>query len=71
MTCTTPVSTPSRPIAYLCLALSMALWASYAALSKPLAAALPMFLLAWMRCGTGGLASGALGEKVRSQAVRM
>ncbi len=46
---------PSRPIAYLCLALSMSLVGSYVALSKPLAAALPVFLLAWMRFGIGGL----------------
>jgi drug/metabolite transporter (DMT)-like permease len=48
--------TPSRPAAYGCLALSMALVGSYVALSKPLAAALPVFLLAWMRFGIGGLA---------------
>ena len=47
---------PSRPVAYLCLALSMALVGSYVALSKPLAAVLPVFLLAWMRFGIGGLA---------------
>lgn len=45
---------PSRPAAYLCLALSMSLVGSYVALSKPLAAALPVFLLAWMRFGIGG-----------------
>lgn len=47
---------PSRPLAYLCLALSMSLVGSYVALSKPLAAVLPVFLLAWMRFGIGGLA---------------
>jgi drug/metabolite transporter (DMT)-like permease len=47
---------PSRPIAYLCLALSMSLVGSYVALSKPLAAALPVFLLAWLRFGIGGVA---------------
>ncbi|WCM91383.1 DMT family transporter [Acidovorax sp. NCPPB 2350] len=46
---------PSRPIAYLCLALSMTLVGSYVALSKPLSAALPVFLLAWLRFGIGGL----------------
>jgi len=51
-----PVNTPSRPFAYLCLALSMALVGSYVALSKPLAAVLPVFLLAWMRFGIGGIA---------------
>jgi hypothetical protein len=38
--------TPSRPIAYLCLALSMSLVGSYVALSKPLAAIFPVMLLA-------------------------
>lgn len=47
---------PSRPFAYLCLALSMALVGSYVALSKPLAAVLPVFLLAWLRFGIGGAA---------------
>lgn len=53
-------STPSRNLprwlAYACLALSMSLVGSYVALSKPLVAALPVFLLAWMRFGIGGLA---------------
>lgn len=43
-------------VGYLFLALSMALVGSYVALSKPLVAALPVFLLAWMRFGIGGLA---------------
>ena len=43
-------------LAYGCLALSMALVGSYVALSKPLVAALPVFLLAWLRFGIGGLA---------------
>lgn len=34
----------------------MALVGSYVALSKPLAAVLPVFLLAWMRFGIGGMA---------------
>lgn len=46
----------SRPLAYLCLAASMSLVGSYVAMSKPLVAALPVFLLAWMRFGIGGLA---------------
>jgi drug/metabolite transporter (DMT)-like permease len=50
------VNTPSRPVAYGCLALSMALVGSYVALSKPLAAVLPVLLLAWLRFGIGGLA---------------
>lgn len=48
--------TPSRPLAYGCLALSMSLVGSYVTLSKPLAAAIPIFLLAWLRFGIGGLA---------------
>jgi drug/metabolite transporter (DMT)-like permease len=47
---------PSRFVACACLALSMALVGSYVALSKPLVAALPVFLLAWMRFGIGGAA---------------
>ena len=46
----------NRLLAYGCLGLSMALVGSYVALSKPLAAALPVFLLAWLRFGIGGLA---------------
>lgn len=38
------------------LALSMTLVGSYVALSKPLLTALPVFLLAWLRFGVGGLA---------------
>lgn len=47
---------PSRMLAYGCLALSMSLVGSYVALSKPLAAVFPIFLLAWLRFGIGGLA---------------
>ncbi|APW42638.1 DMT family transporter [Rhodoferax saidenbachensis] len=47
---------PPRWIAYFFLALSMSLVGSYVALSKPLVAALPVFLLAWLRFGIGGLA---------------
>jgi drug/metabolite transporter (DMT)-like permease len=46
----------SRPLAYLCLATSMSLVGSYVAMSKPLVNALPVFLLAWLRFGIGGLA---------------
>jgi drug/metabolite transporter (DMT)-like permease len=45
-----------RPLAYGCLALSMALVGSYVALSKPLAATFPVLLLAWLRFGIGGVA---------------
>src|SRR5512133_1237062 len=47
---------PQRLVAYACLALSMSLVGSYVALSKPLVAAVPVFLLAWLRFGIGGLA---------------
>lgn len=46
----------TRLVAYACLALSMSLVGSYVALSKPLVAAIPVFLLAWLRFGIGGLA---------------
>ena len=49
-----PRSTPWG--AYGCLALSMALVGSYVALSKPLVAVLPVFLLAWLRFGIGAVA---------------
>ncbi|MDP2017662.1 DMT family transporter [Hydrogenophaga sp.] len=42
--------------AYASLALSMALVGSYVALSKPLVLVFPIFLLAWLRFGIGGLA---------------
>ena len=47
---------PPLWLAYSLLALSMALVGSYVALSKPLVAALPVFLLAWLRFGIGALA---------------
>jgi drug/metabolite transporter (DMT)-like permease len=46
---------PTRPLAYACLALSMALVGSYVALSKPLVAVFPVFLLAWLRFLIGAL----------------
>lgn len=48
--------TPNRWASYSFLALSMSLVGSYVALSKPLVAALGVFLLAWLRFGIGGLA---------------
>jgi drug/metabolite transporter (DMT)-like permease len=42
--------------AYASLALSMSLVGSYVALSKPLVLVFPVFLLAWLRFGIGGLA---------------
>jgi len=48
--------TPGRLMAYVCLALSMSMVGAYVALTKPLAAALPVFLLAWLRFGIGAVA---------------
>lgn len=47
---------PTLPLAYGCLALSMALVGSYVALSKPLVGVFGVALLAWLRFGIGGLA---------------
>lgn len=47
---------PPHWLAYGLLALSMSLVGSYVALSKPLVAAIPIFLLAWLRFGLGALA---------------
>lgn len=43
-------------VAYGCLALSMTLVGTYVALSKPLVAAFPVLLLAWLRFGIAALA---------------
>ena len=51
---TTP--TERQWTAYACLAMSMALVGSYVALSKPLVAVFPVFLLAWLRFAIGGVA---------------
>jgi drug/metabolite transporter (DMT)-like permease len=48
--------TTQRLLAYSCLSLSMGLTGSYVALSKPLVAVFPVFLLAWMRFGIAGVA---------------
>ena len=48
----------NRFAAYACLALSMSLVGSYVALSKPLVAALPVFLLAWLRFAMGAPGRG-------------
>ena len=45
-----------RALAYASLALCMTLVGAYVALSKPLVAAMPVFLLAWLRFGMGALA---------------
>ncbi|MDP3322839.1 MAG: DMT family transporter [Hydrogenophaga sp.] len=51
-------TTPAIPRwwAYASLALSMSLVGSYVALSKPLVLVFPVFLLAWLRFGIGGIA---------------
>jgi drug/metabolite transporter (DMT)-like permease len=59
----------NRPVAYACLALSMSLVGSYVALSKPLVAALPVFLLAWLRFGIGGVAMLAWLKKPANEAL--
>ncbi len=46
----------NRPLAFACLALSMSLVGSYVAMSKPLTLVFPVFLLAWLRFGIGGMA---------------
>ena len=46
----------NRIVAYACLGLSMSLVGSYVALSKPLVLVMPVFLLAWLRFGIGGVA---------------
>ena len=52
-----PSATPlNRWLAYGFLALSMALVGSYVALSRPLVAVLPVFLLAWLRFAIAALA---------------
>jgi drug/metabolite transporter (DMT)-like permease len=51
-----PDSASSRWMAYGCLALSMSLVGTYVALSKPLVAAFPVLLLAWLRFGLAALA---------------
>jgi drug/metabolite transporter (DMT)-like permease len=45
-----------KPLAYASLALSMTLVGVYIALCKPLVAAIPVFLLAWMRFGIAAVA---------------
>jgi drug/metabolite transporter (DMT)-like permease len=55
---TTETSYPAlnRTAAIACLTLSMSLVGCYVALSKPLTLVLPVFLLAWLRFGIGGVA---------------
>lgn len=51
-----PTHESRRWTAYASLALSMSLVGSYVALSKPLVLVFPVFLLAWLRFGVGGVA---------------
>lgn len=55
--------------AYGSLALSMSLVGSYVALSKPLVLVFPVFLLAWLRFGIGGLAMWRWLRKPADEAV--
>jgi drug/metabolite transporter (DMT)-like permease len=59
---------PKRWLAYIYLGLAMALAGSYVALSKPLVAALPVFLLAWLRFGIGGIAMAGWLKKPLAEA---
>jgi drug/metabolite transporter (DMT)-like permease len=52
-----------RPLAFLCLSASMALVGCYVALCKPLVAAVPVFLLGWMRFGIAGIAMASWWRK--------
>ncbi|WP_313569427.1 DMT family transporter [Comamonas terrigena] len=47
---------PSKPVAYFCLGLSMTMVGCYVALTKPLVATIPVFLLAWLRFGIAAVA---------------
>lgn len=58
----------ARWLAYGSLALSMGLVGSYVALSKPLVAAIPVFLLAWLRFGIGGVAMASWLRKPAQEA---
>ena len=57
-----------KPLAYACLALSMTLVGVYVALSKPLVAAIPVFLLAWMRFGIAAVAMASWMKKPADEA---
>jgi drug/metabolite transporter (DMT)-like permease len=46
----------NRFVAFACLALCMTLVGSYVGMSKSLVMVFPVFLLAWLRFGIGGLA---------------
>jgi len=57
-----------RPLAFLCLSASMALVGCYVALCKPLVAAVPVFLLGWMRFGIAGVAMASWWRKPADEA---
>jgi len=57
-----------RPLAFLCLSASMALVGCYVALCKPLVAAIPIFLLGWMRFGIAGVAMASWWRKPADEA---
>ncbi len=57
-----------KPLAYACLALSMTLVGVYVALSKPLVAAIPVFLLAWLRFGIAAVAMASWMKKPADEA---
>jgi drug/metabolite transporter (DMT)-like permease len=57
-----------KPLAYASLALSMTLVGVYVALCKPLVAAIPVFLLAWMRFGIAALAMASWIKKPADEA---
>lgn len=59
---------PTTALGYLCLATSMALVGSYVALSKPLTAVMPLFLLGWLRFGIGATAMASWIRKPPSEA---
>lgn len=56
-----------RTLAYLCLAMSMTLVGIYVSLSKPLVAAIPVFLLGWMRFGIAAVAMALWLKKPKSE----
>lgn len=62
-----PDRTLNRLLAYGCLALTMSLVGAYVALSKPLAMVFPVFLLAWLRFGIGGVAMLRWWRKPRAE----
>ena len=57
-----------KPLAYASLALSMTLVGVYVALCKPLVAAIPVFLLAWMRFGIAAVAMASWLKKPADEA---